>query len=625
MATTPTNLPVPSESPRDLKFNAGKIDEFVTSLVNTYVDRFGNEHYTIEGLRWLAQQAIAQYGWIPVGTFQAGATLTLPNQILKDTTDGEYYRWDGSFLPSGKIVPNGSTPGSTGGVGTGAWLSIGDSTLRSMLASSVGAAAIGSASGATAQDYFTAADLNTVTALMVSSLAPQIKVVRTSGYYDIFGKSDIWVRSAETATPSQTSLQLNKLAVSDATGSVWYLDISSGHIYIDSIGARGDGTTDCWYHLELCFKNAEQGTNRVVKGYKTAYYFSKPILLKSGRHLEFDAKFGLDITYGGQLLSETDAPAAATPAGVGFTSTFSDKQAQVVVAHSANKYANYWSIKNCYIKNADSASSAYGIYCPFANNFEIESVWSKGGMVGFDGRNIYAYSFVSTYFEPPSGVMGTVGINVTPIQNGLGSGTSGTFVRVGITNYNFSWYMNEMNYTTATSCYSEGSLTRHAFSLSRCNGVNFNTYGIENLTAVSGDGRIAVIVDSQVSFNGLQASFNINLSGSTAISVTGNSQVTINDLFIAAVGTAYSTLVTDNTSRVRMYGFKYTGPAPTGNAIGLQTVIYADYGRTECAAFPGAWNGGLVRVGAVRIWDDGSKLMWKRGTDPSSNTDGTPL
>lgn len=140
MATTPTNLPVPSESPRDLKFNAGKIDEFVTSLVNTYVDRFGNEHYTIEGLRWLAQQAIAQYGWIPVGTFQAGATLTLPNQILKDTTDGEYYRWDGS-LP--KTVPVDSTPDSTGGVGSGAWINVGDSTLRALLASANGSAQIG--------------------------------------------------------------------------------------------------------------------------------------------------------------------------------------------------------------------------------------------------------------------------------------------------------------------------------------------------------------------------------------------------------------------------------------------------------------------------------------------------
>ena len=127
MATTPTNLPVPSEAPRDLKFNAGKIDEFVTSLVNTYVDRFGKEHYTIEGLRWLAQQAIAEFGWIPVGTFQAGSTLTLPNQLLKDTTDGEYYRWDGSFP---KTVPSGSTPSSSGGVGIGAWLSVGDATVR---------------------------------------------------------------------------------------------------------------------------------------------------------------------------------------------------------------------------------------------------------------------------------------------------------------------------------------------------------------------------------------------------------------------------------------------------------------------------------------------------------------
>lgn len=143
MTTQPTNNHVPSESPRDLKFNAGKIDEFVTSFVNTYADRFGNEHYTIEGLRWLAQQAIAQYGWIPVGTFQAGATLTLPNQILKDATDGEYYRWDGSLLPDGKLVPSGSTPAATGGIGEGAWLAIGDSALRTMLASSSGAGAIG--------------------------------------------------------------------------------------------------------------------------------------------------------------------------------------------------------------------------------------------------------------------------------------------------------------------------------------------------------------------------------------------------------------------------------------------------------------------------------------------------
>ncbi|WP_350363792.1 hypothetical protein [Enterobacter hormaechei] len=127
MATQPTNLPVPSESPRDLKFNAGKIDEFVTSLVNTYVDRFGNEHYTIEGLRWLAQQAIAQYGWILVDSFQDGADITLPNQALRDEETGEYFRWDGA-LP--KHIEPGSTPSSSGGIGIGAWISVGDASLR---------------------------------------------------------------------------------------------------------------------------------------------------------------------------------------------------------------------------------------------------------------------------------------------------------------------------------------------------------------------------------------------------------------------------------------------------------------------------------------------------------------
>lgn len=135
MATTPTQNSVPSESPIDLKFNAGKIDEFVTSLALQYLDRFGSAHYTIEGLRWLAQQAISQYGWILIESFQDGADITLPNQALRDDDTGEYYRWDGS-LP--KHVDAGSTPDTSGGVGVGAWIGIGDASLRAMLASSDG-------------------------------------------------------------------------------------------------------------------------------------------------------------------------------------------------------------------------------------------------------------------------------------------------------------------------------------------------------------------------------------------------------------------------------------------------------------------------------------------------------
>lgn len=143
MATQPTQNAVPSESPRDLKFNAGKIDEFVTSLETSYIDRFGVSHLTIEGIKWLANQVISSFGYVTIDSFQAGATLTLPNQVLRDTSTGEYYRWDGAFP---KVVAAGSTPSSAGGIGVGAWLSVGYATLKTQLSSfsdNVGDALIG--------------------------------------------------------------------------------------------------------------------------------------------------------------------------------------------------------------------------------------------------------------------------------------------------------------------------------------------------------------------------------------------------------------------------------------------------------------------------------------------------
>ncbi|HDU8435955.1 TPA: hypothetical protein RG048_000030 [Proteus mirabilis] len=127
MSTIPTQNPVPSEAASDLKYNSGKIDEFVTSMKNKYIDRFGQEHFTIEGLRWVAQQAISQFGYITLDSFQKGAEITLPNQVLRDEATGEYYRWDGA-LP--KSVQIGSTPDSSGGIGIGKWLSVGDATLK---------------------------------------------------------------------------------------------------------------------------------------------------------------------------------------------------------------------------------------------------------------------------------------------------------------------------------------------------------------------------------------------------------------------------------------------------------------------------------------------------------------
>ncbi|WP_259364276.1 tail fiber/spike domain-containing protein [Enterobacter kobei] len=145
MATTPTQNSVPSESPIDLKFNAGKIDEYVTSMGWTYTDRLGQKHYTIEGNNYLAQQAMAAFGYVILTgkTFTTGATINSPNEVLLNTADGEYYKWTGSFASGPKVVPANSTPASTGGIGPGLWIGVGDASLRAALAASTGSALVG--------------------------------------------------------------------------------------------------------------------------------------------------------------------------------------------------------------------------------------------------------------------------------------------------------------------------------------------------------------------------------------------------------------------------------------------------------------------------------------------------
>lgn len=66
-----------------------------------------------------------EYVTLP-GTFDTGATLNAKNELLTHTTGK--YRWDGA-LP--KPVAADSTPVTTGGIGVGAWVSVGAASLKS--------------------------------------------------------------------------------------------------------------------------------------------------------------------------------------------------------------------------------------------------------------------------------------------------------------------------------------------------------------------------------------------------------------------------------------------------------------------------------------------------------------
>lgn len=82
-------------------------------------------------------------------TFLNGATLESERDFIWDDNSKSWYYWTGTFS---KEVPAASTPESTGGIGAGAWLSIGDAALLELLESTAGAGAIGTESGSTVQD-----------------------------------------------------------------------------------------------------------------------------------------------------------------------------------------------------------------------------------------------------------------------------------------------------------------------------------------------------------------------------------------------------------------------------------------------------------------------------------------
>lgn len=98
-------------------------------------------------------KASGKIGYITMDSFEDGATLTLHNQVLRYKATGEYYRWDGDFGTNGKDVPSGSTPESSGGIGLGAWVSVGDASLRSDLTDIDGFSIVGSANYSDIRSY----------------------------------------------------------------------------------------------------------------------------------------------------------------------------------------------------------------------------------------------------------------------------------------------------------------------------------------------------------------------------------------------------------------------------------------------------------------------------------------
>lgn len=149
MATTPTNKPIPSEDPRDLKFNAGKVDEEVNGSADYYTDRFSVQRLTNTGRNNQFQQFLLNSGYEFLGDYENGPyTITARNQIIR--YQNEFWRLNASTNP----------PYTTTGINSTSWatdvthlVSVGDANIRQELASISGLNLIGGLGYVTPQMY----------------------------------------------------------------------------------------------------------------------------------------------------------------------------------------------------------------------------------------------------------------------------------------------------------------------------------------------------------------------------------------------------------------------------------------------------------------------------------------
>lgn len=129
-------------------------------------------------------------------TFLAGGSLVSRNDFIWDEGSQSWYYWTGA-LP--KDVPAASTPESTGGVGPGAWIGVGDATLRSMLAAPGGDKMIGSSygGGSVWDDYAAKENVFPLTNIYPSMSNAEINTILAAGGSVYFNEGDYIVTTAD--------------------------------------------------------------------------------------------------------------------------------------------------------------------------------------------------------------------------------------------------------------------------------------------------------------------------------------------------------------------------------------------------------------------------------------------
>lgn len=136
-----------------------------------------------------------EYVTLP-GDFTSGATIRAKNEILTHS-NGSQYRWAGA-VP--KAVPAGSTPASTGGISSTAWIEVTGEELREDLKTTNGASQIGTSDGKTVQEWIIANDSANYRARNIQKLAWVDKQVHSRGSIKVLFQGDSMTAGYDTTS-----------------------------------------------------------------------------------------------------------------------------------------------------------------------------------------------------------------------------------------------------------------------------------------------------------------------------------------------------------------------------------------------------------------------------------------
>lgn len=449
-------------------------------------------------------------------TFLNGATLESERDFIWDDNSKSWYYWTGTFS---KEVPAASTPESTGGIGAGAWLSVGDSTLRGELAAEGGAEMVGYGQTTVkgALDELNQANSGLYDKDGFNLVGRFLNLSELRSKVPAAAGQIVYVASAASATATEKhygggnfqSFDNSTSPIADdggivivpATGTLAWRRINFTEYDMCFWGVKPDGVTDNASVITKACDYARENKAKllmpsgVVKSSESLNIYSETAIIGSGKNKTTFKKTtnnGFPITGGPTI----DALVVFVPNKYDHDST--DMSSFCFLPRLEGMTLTRENL-------TDSNMNYYGLWLDKSAMPIIKDIRTEGAYIGLEGTNSFGVNIESTQIIGLYG-KGNIGFllsNYVSPNFGL-SGTSVSARLLSVVNYQIGFEIDGLQYSSFDCCTAEGIIPLTGTSEQKSYAFRFiNPYCI-SMTSCATEGvkgtQVQAILQSNVSF-----------------------------------------------------------------------------------------------------------------------------